>query len=343
MIVAPHCPVHGRAHVRLQGVGEPESRFYQIIHRIADRLEPDVQAAFLEAVEAVRGEVDLVELEAAMRSQDVTRIRAALGAQRLRQALGERSGLNELFQRVYGGAGEASAGVLSDALGVNFAFDFRDPNSIVFARTQVGTLITNIDRDQLLMVRAILGRAIEEGIPPARSARLIHDVVGIRHDWAQAPLRLRREILDGQAAAATSRRLDAATKQEIRSRIAAGTVTEEWLDDVQARYAHSLRRRRALDIARTENIRSANAGLHQSWRDGRRRGVIPRTARRHWVVTDDERLRETHALVPFDNPDGVLIDEPFETFLGPVMYPPLEPLCRCGVGLTLNPGQPGVL
>lgn len=337
------CPVHGRVAVRLQGGGEPESRFYRIAHRIADRLEPEIRDAFLEAVESVRDRIDLAELEAAVRSGDVARVRTALKAQALRRALGQRAGLAEIFRRGFGSTGQASAGVISEELGARFAFDFRDPNAIVAARSQVGTLITRIDRDQLLMVRGVMGRAFSEGLPTDRSARLIRDVVGIRHDWAQAPLNLRREIEAGQTAAATSRRLDAATKQRIRSRVSAGTVTPEFLDDVQETYAASLRNRRGLDIARTEGIRAANLGQDQSWRQARRRGVLSRKARRAWVVTPDDRLRETHAAVPFDNPDGVRIGEPFETFLGPVMFPPLETNCRCGVALMPDPSKSGIL
>jgi hypothetical protein len=59
-------------------------------------------------------------------------------------------------------------------------------------------------------------------------------------------------------------------------------------------------------------------------------------------VTPDDRLRETHAAVPGMNPDGVALDGTFETPLGRSSGPPLEPLCRCGEGLSF-PGHKGVL
>ena len=326
-----------------QGGGEPSSQFYKVVHRIADNLNPEFQQSFVAAVEAVRNQIDLAALETAVRSGDIHAVRAALGSEQLREVLGRREGLRELFTRGYTATGTASAGVLSRALSVDFAFDVRDPNSIIFARRSTGTLITRIDRDQLLKIRGILGRAQVEGIPPRATARILHGTVGIRHDWALAPSRLRQEILDGHVAAATSRRLDAATKAQIRSRVNAGTVTDSFLDDVVGRYEHSLLRRRARDIARTETIRATAAGREQSWRQALRHGVIDQRARRFWIVTPDERLRETHAAVPVDNPDGVGIDEPFDTFLGPVMHEPLEPLCRCGVGLVPNPDRGGAV
>lgn len=326
-----------------QGGGQPESRFYETVHRIADRISPEFQQAFIDAVEAVRDQVDLVALESAVRSGDLEAVRTALGSGQLGEVLGRREGLRELFTRGYLETGGAAGSVLARSLGVDFSFDARDPNSIIFARRSAGTLVTRIDRDQLLTIRGILGRSQVEGIPPRRTARILHGTVGIRHDWALAPSRLRQEILDGHAGAATSRRLDAVTKQEIRSRISAGTVTDDWLDDVVGRYEHSLRRRRALDIARTETIRSGAAGREASWRQAVRHGVLDSNARRFWIVTPDERLRETHAAVPFDNPEGVGINEPFDTFLGPVMHEPLEPLCRCGVGLVPNPQERSVI
>lgn len=344
-VIIPSCPVHpGLSFIALaQEGGDPPSRFYRIAHRISDRLDPEVRDAFLQAVEDVRATVDLSALESAVRSGDVRLVQTLLGAERLKQALGaETADLRSLLTRAYGATGEASGEALAAALGVDFTFDFRDPLSIQYARTHTGTLIKWITDDQLLAVRGIMDRAQVEGIPPRKAARYVHQIVGIRQDWAGAPLNLRQEILDGHAAAATSRRLDAALKAEIRSRIRRGTVTEEWLDKVQERYAHSLRRRRALDIARTETLRASNAGQRQSWRDAQRKRVIPDTARRFWVVTPDERLRETHAQVPLDNPEGVALDQPFDTFLGPVDGPPLETNCRCGEALVPNPAEGGI-
>jgi hypothetical protein len=257
--------------------------------------------------------------------------------------LSDQPALTESLRSAFAATGEASAGVLSRAISIDFSFDFRDPQSILAARGQVGTLITRINQDQLLMVRATMGRAVEEGLTVRRTARILHPMLGLRHDWAAAPFNLAQEIRDGHAAAATGRRLDAATKQQIRSRIRAGTVTEDFIDEMMGRYTHSLRRRRALDIARTEGIRAAAMGREASWKQARRKGHLTDQARRHWVVTPDERLRETHAAVPDLNPDGVGLDEPFETPLGPVFHEPLEPLCRCSVALVPNRNTGGLI
>jgi hypothetical protein len=70
--------------------------------------------------------------------------------------------------------------------------------------------------------------------------------------------------------------------------------------------------------------------------------VLPATARRVWIVTPDARLRPEHAAIPRMNPDGVGLDEPFRTPDGDFLNPPIDPNCRCGVGLIF-PGLAGVL
>lgn len=335
------CPVH--RHIRLQDHDEPESGFFRVAHRIADRFGPEVAEKFLEAVDQVRDSVDLADVEAAVRAGDLAQVEAALGVKTLRSRLAEREAMQASFGGTFAATGQASADVLEDALGVAFSFDARDPRAIIFARSQTATLVTRIDADQRLAIQAIMGRAFSEGLPPRVSARFLHGIMGLRHDWAQAPMNLAAELRAGHAAAATARRLDAATKAQIRSRIGAGTVTDEFVDEVVETYEHALRRRRALDVARTEGLRSANAGQQESFVDAQRQGVLPQTARRLVVVTADDRLRETHAAVPDMNLDGVPIDEPFDTPFGALMYPPWEPLCRCGIALLPNPRQRGII
>lgn len=336
------CPTHGGIATQ-QDEGQPQSRFYRIQHRISDRFGPDVAAAFMSAVEQVRDQIDMEELETAVRAGNISRVEAALKVETLRRILQSSEGLSGALRQTFSATGDAAAGVMSEALDLDFSFDARDPLATQFVRTQAGDLIKNITDDQLLGVRGVLGRAFVEGIPPRRAARHIHGIVGIRQDWAQAPLNMAQEIREGQAAAATSRRLDAATKQRIRQRIRADTVTEDFINDVTETYRHSLRRRRARDIARTETIRASSAGQQAGFEQAQRRGALPDTARRFWVVTPDDRLRETHAAIPGMNPNGVKISEPFDTPMGARMYPPAGVNCRCSVSLAPNPGESGVI
>lgn len=59
------------------------------------------------------------------------------------------------------------------------------------------------------------------------------------------------------------------------------------------------------------------------------------TVLRFWTITDDDRLCDRCAAVPGLNPDGVGMQQPFQTPEGPVMDPPLHSLCRCDVDYNM--------
>lgn len=324
-----------------QDEGRPRSRFYEVAHRIAARMEGPVARAFLAAVERMQSFVDIARLEAALRTGDVETIYRAGGADLLGQVLANDDALRDALLRTSAATGEASADVLQ-AAGVGASFDARHPDVVLYARSQAAKLVVQVSDDQREAIRLVVALAAEQGIGVRTQARAIREIVGVRPQHAQAPLRLAQEIRDGQAAAATARRLSAVDKAQIRSRIQRGTVTEGFVERMRETYTRRLLNRRALDIARTETLDAANQGQLMSWKQATEQGVLPATARRVFVVTPDDRLRDTHAAVPGMNEGGVGLDEPFDTPLGPRMAPPIEPNCRCGQGLIF-PGRPGVL
>ena len=236
--------------------------------------------------------------------------------------------------------GRAGADVLSGATGTTVRFNALHPDVVLFARQQAGELVVQVSEDVREAVRIMLAIGQAEGLTVVQQARAIREVVGLPPTWAAAPSNLRREIMDGHAAAATSRRLSAVEKAQIRSRIAKGTVTESFAESMQARYSESLVNRRARNIARTETLRASHHGQRMGWEQAMQDGALPRTARRVVVVTPDHRLE--HWMVPGMNEGGRGIDEPFQAPEGSFMNPPFRPLCRCGVGLIF-PGYEGVL
>lgn len=311
---------------------------YRIAHRISDRFEPKVQAAFLRSVDRLIASTDPTAIRTALASGNLSQIEAAAGAQRLAAILaGSDLGSNlELSTTVTGTAG---ADALGELLGVEVSFNARHPNTVLFARTQTARLVVAVGEEVKEAIRIITAAGADIGLTTTQQARAIREIVGLPPNWAAAPANLADDLRNGRVGSATSRRLSAVDKAKIRSRIAAGTVTEEFVEEMMSNYTRSLTNRRALNIARTETLRAAHGGQRESWRQAADAGVIPRDVRRHWIVTPDERLREEHAAVIDMNPEGVGLDEPFETPLGPVFDPPLDVLCRCGVGLEFTGGS----
>lgn len=309
---------------------------FTIAQRVARRLEPDVRNAFLKAVGDWRRQLDDVALKAALVSAELAVIESAANLAAFPSLLANGDLLGSL-QWTATLSGTMAADVLQDFVGLASQFNYRDQTAVLFAREQAGALIVQLGDDAREAVSIIVAVGQDVGLTVDNQARAIRQVVGIRPGYAQAPLRLGEEIRAGQTAAATSRRLSAADKQQIRSRIKAGTVDDAFVAKMEGRYADSLINRRAQDIARTETMRASNFGQRDSWRQAVGQEVLPQTVRRHPIVTPDDRLRESHAQVPGLNPDGRRLDEPYATPFGPLDGPPWEPNCRCTEGLVIPP------
>lgn len=295
--------------------------------------------AFVRAVTRLKLGIDEAALLSALASGDVNQINAALGATRLAALFAGGDSLTDLLHRTGQASAAASGEAVAAATGIDFRFDVTRPATILFARERTAALVVRVTDDVREAIRIVVGAGALEGLTVQQQARAIREIVGLPPNWAQAPANLAAELRAGLFT--DSRRLSAADKAVIRKRLREGTVDEAFIEEMQRRYGASLIHRRALNIARTETLRAAHYGQRDAWRQAVENGVLPKTATRRWVVTPDDRLRETHAAIPGMNPEGVGLDESFQTPFGPVLDPPAEPNCRCGVGLTF--GEVGVL
>lgn len=307
---------------------------YKIAHRISDRFQPRIQKAFLRSVDVVVKATDEAAIRSALASGNPSLIEQAAGAGRLSVLLSGTGGLLPELELTTTVTGKAGADALEGLLGVEVGFNARQPDVVLFARTHTAELVVAVGDDVKEAIRIITAAGADVGLTTRQQARAIREVVGLPPNWAAAPANLARDLREGRLSSATSRRLSAIDKARIRSAIKRGAVTEEFVEEMMSNYTASLTNRRALNIARTETLRAAHGGQRQAWRQARENGVIPVGVRRYWIVTPDDRLRDTHEAVIDMNPDGVGLDDAFETPLGPVLDPPMEPLCRCGVGLV---------
>jgi hypothetical protein len=307
-------------------------------------MQVEVAAAFLSEVDILRRSIDEELLAAAIASGDLSTIASKANIGRLGALLAFSAAFEEAVVRTSTLSGVAAADILTEVLGLEVRFNAVDPNVVLYARAQIADLIADIDKGQIEFIRTIISTGYKQGLTTMQQSRAIREAIGLRPGHADAPLRFAQELRDGKAAAATRRRLSAVDKAMIRKRIADGTVDEAFIAEMQDRYTFSLLNRRAQDIARTETAKAANEGKRISWRQARDEGLLPEGVRRIVIVTPDERLRDTHAAVPEMNPDGVGLDEPFDTPWGPQMGPPwpADPYnCRCDDALVFPSG--GVL
>jgi len=298
-------------------------RFHRVAARISARFGTEAANSWIRAVTRFQGTINEKLLRSALVAKDLAGIDAAIKSSGFGRIMRD---LEKPLLRTAAAAGTASAQTLTKA-GFKFQFNAVHPNVVLFARDQVATLVVGVTQDVKVAIRTVIALGAQQGLTIQQQARAIRSVVGLPPPWSGAPLRLGAAIRRGDVVGATARRLSAVDKQQIRSRIAKGTVTEPFISSIQERYAQSLINRRALNIARTETLRAANFGQHESWIQASNQGVLPADSRRFWIVTPDDRLSEEHAQIPGVNPDGRGLEELFETPDGPFMFPPSRPNC----------------
>lgn len=321
-------------------------------------LEPRVALAFQRAVEAVRNQprlfTDITRLIELGRYSEVEEL---VGSERFAGALrgeGLRPGTPSVMEelttalRQGGVTGQRQLGPRGMIMG---ALDLANPEAARYVSQTLPTLIKEVSDAQRSAVRSALNRGFVEGRPSRLIAREIRDSVGLTDAMEGYVANFRRSLETGRLATNVTppweRRLSAVERNTARQFFDAarsGTpVPQHQIDRIVQRYHESLVNRRAQNIARTEVTRAHGAGQEALWSQAREAGLLnPAKTRRFWITTPDERLREDHAAVPEMNPNGVGLDEPFETPIGPVMNPResgdagFDVNCRCTVALEIS-------
>ena len=129
--------------------------------------------------------------------------------------------------------------------------------------------------------------------------------------------------------------MDTAVQDAIDSgQLLSGDVIDFMVADYNSNYLDY----RASTIAQTESVRAVNQGLHDAYSQAIDRGALPDSAvRREWELGDSPcPICES---IPDNNPDGVGVDEEFDSDDGPVDDPPVHPNCMCSVSYVTDISQ----
>jgi len=305
-------------------------RLFETLSRISRRFGQAAAASWTSTILRHQARLNLDQLRNAIARGQLSSIEAAIDPTRLQMVL-EKS-TRDTLRRAAQEGGQISSAALKRA-GLQASFNAVHPNVVHYAQTQAARLVTNIPDDLRAAIRTVTALGAAGQLTVEEQASILKSAIGLPRHQLQAPLRFGEDLRAGNLGAA-ARRFTAAEKQMIRSRIAQGTVTPAFIQQMQGIYSERLIAARAETIARTETLAAINHGVHESWRQSVAEGDLPKTARRMWILTPDERLCPICAEIPGLNPDGVGMEEAFDTPEGPVMDPPApHPNCRCSVGL----------
>lgn len=237
----------------------------------------------------------------------------------------------------------ATAGVsfaLSSPAKIVIGFNVLNPETANFLRNHQLFLIRQINNETRGVLRDVISASTIAGNNPLTTARLMRDSIGLTRSQIQSVENFRRLLSDLNPSALDRQLRDRRFDSTVRTAIAdQKKLSQEKINQMTERYRERLLILRSKTIGRTEAIRAVNAGNHRLWLQAVNEGLVPAdNIKRFWIVTQDEKLRSAHEAIPEMNEQGVGIEEPFDTPLGPLMFPadpsglPENTInCRCTV------------
>jgi len=220
-----------------------------------------------------------------------------------------------------------------------------NPSAVDYLTLELPTLISEISVEQQRIVQNILLKGITQGRDAAQIAREIRDSVGLTEQQSQWVSNFREQLEsgeDGNFTPVDERRLSAVDSDAAQAEFDAETTDQATVDGLVNKYTSSLVNYRALTIAVSEIHAASIQGQDDIWKQAVEQGYLnPDITRRHWLGVGDEKERDEHVQTQeMNEPDGVALDEPFQTPIGEVMNPgesgddAFDDCCRCCVFLS---------
>ncbi len=307
-------------------VADPE---WKAIHRIADRLAPELQAEFLAAFETLRRLLPLNQLTELIEAEAFTEIGVLIQGLKLPDP----KPIQVLLQTAAVQTGKITA------TGLNLSFTLDNPAVVRWVEENTAQLFLQVTGETKKAVAnqiaGIVREGFIEGIPPRTQARQMRRIVGLTSQQSDSV----KLFLDGQLKAG---------------------ISAKRADMMADRMRDRLIKFRAETIARTESIRAANQGQLQAWRDAADEGLLdPTITKRVWIATLDDRTCGICAAldgdivgfdkefvsrieyVDFTDEGDSFVEISSKPLIPPVveMAPPAHPRCRCSSGLVFDEAE----
>lgn len=304
---------------------DPHELLWRELDAYAQRLEPGIRKAFLEAVTKLRARLTDEQLLEVVRTGDPRAILDQLDLGPFQHAL---------RQAVLDAAGSAVPNLpMSVHLDVF--------NTLVMRAMQASELASVVGVSTSIRegIRQALTAGLATGTHPVDTARQLRTLVGLTPKQVQAVANY-RQLLTGGAKGQPYRealrrgtrdaRFDRSITRAIEQQVA---LKPEQVEAQVARFEARLLKRSAETVARTESMTALWRAQHLSWRTAIDEGKVTEAElRRYWHVAKDERVCPVCQDIPALNPDGVAFEQPFLLADGrTVMGPAVHPNCRCVV------------
>ena len=222
------------------------------ILRAADKAEPAIRRAMLDALEALQRSVP--NLEDLIASGNIKSVVDAVKGADIPRSL-----MNALTDAT---ATAAIGG--AEAAGFEIGFNLPNARAVEWAAAHAGEQITAVSQATKMVVQEVVEDAIRRGIHPRIAARRIKDVVPLLPNHQKLVNRMWFGMLESG-------------------------VTESHADKIVGRKATKLLKYRTEMIARTEAIRAANMGQQLVWQQAIDLDLLPQGVKKIWLATGDDR------------------------------------------------------
>lgn len=261
---------------------------YRRKHRAAEELGNAIKVSFKNGMETFRRKVDLEDLLRALKTGKMSKVIQTIPFDKLPNDMAE-------LARGLVSVGQVSAGAAYEDLPptARLSYDLSNPRVAKYIESRTGELITRVKEGTMEAVRAGTARSFANAVPPAVIAEEIKGSIGLNDRQARALSNFRSKLeKDG-------------TSPGKVAKLAEG-------------YEKRLLDQRAIMIARTETRFASNAAQQGVWEEARDDGLLPKNAKRVWVVDGNPcpKICEPMNMVavgidePWTLPDGREVDTP---------------------------------
>lgn len=284
--------------------------------------------------------------------------RNALGTRKVLSALIEQGRIQEAVEAsaragalsladdtaaIYVQSGQASSAWLGTVVTANVSFDQVHNFAVDHIRQNRLTLVQQWSQQQRDIASAVLQEGVEEGLNPIAQARRFRASTGLTAYQDDIVNRYRdalNRVQTGDRSALNYALRDGRFNPTVeRAAKLKEPLTTKQVNRMVQRYRERMIKRRAETIARTEALKSVNAGNHDAFRQAVDDRVITSDqVLRTWIAADDERTRLTHVTA---NGQKVGIDVPFIVGASFLMYPgdpagAAEEIINCRCATTMR-------
>lgn len=196
-------------------------------------------------------------------------------------------------------------------------------NTVAYLERYKLNLINTISSNTTEAIRESLIQDTIAGVSPRSTARNFRNTIGLTPHQERAVRNYKKYLQEGDSQA-LQRALRDKRSDSVVARAISGEqpLTSQQIERLSNRYRERYIKHRSEVIARTESLRAVGIGNRAAINTMLLEGdVLTEDVRRFWKFTKDGRTRNEHRKIPGMNPDGVKLDEPFQTPLGPLMFP----------------------